>query len=130
MSRWVPDHLRGIVVAVGASQLALGLWMAAAPSNFFAVLGGFGAENAHYVRDVSTVYLALGAGMLVAATRPPWRRAILFVAALQYGVHSLNHLKDVGDAHPSWIGPVDFATTAATALLFGYLFWIAKVEER
>ena len=129
MSRWVHDHQLGILVVLGISQLALGLWMAASPTNFFEVLGGFGPENAHYVLDVSTVYLALGAGMLVAAARPSWRPAVLFIAALQYGIHAFNHLKDVGDADPSWIGPVDFATSAATAVLFEYLFWIANREK-
>lgn len=72
-----------IVAAAGLSQLVLGAWMAAAPSNFFRVLGGFGAGNAHYVRDVSTIYLALGVALVVSVRRPAWRAPILFVAALQ-----------------------------------------------
>ncbi len=130
VSGWVHDHLHGIVVVMGLSQLALGFWMAASPSSFFAVLGGFGAENAHYVRDVSTVYLALGAALLVAAARPSWRAPVLFVATLQYAVHALNHLKDVGNADPGWIGPVDVATITAAAGVFGCLFWIAREEGR
>src|SRR2546425_676129 len=65
----VNDRIRakmaGIVAAAGASELALGMWMALAPTSFFEVLGGFGAQNVHYVRDVSTIYLALRGVLLL-----------------------------------------------------------------
>ena len=89
-------------------------------------MGGSGGANAHYVRDVSTVYLALGAAMLAAANRPTWRAPVLFVSALQYGIHTVNHLKDLEDADPPWVGPVDLATLAASGVLLTYLAWVAN----
>ena len=109
------------VLALGLVQLGLGLWMAAAPESFFDAIGGFGPFNDHYVRDVSTFYLALGAGLVVAWRRPAWRVPVLAVAALQYAFHVVNHVVDVGDAEPGWVGPVDAIAlalgTAAFALL-------------
>jgi len=125
---WVHARMPAIVVGLGVSQIGLGLWMAISPESFFDVLGGFGAENPHYVRDVSTVYLALGAALLVAARRPAWRAPVLLVAALQYGIHALNHLVDIGEADPSWVGPLDAVTMVATAALFAYVFVVARAD--
>src|ERR671933_453540 len=114
-------HMPAITVALGISQLALGLWMAISPESFFRIIGGLGGRNPHYVRDVSTIYFALGLALLVASRRPAWRPPVFLVAALQYGIHALNHLLDVGRADPSWIGPFDLVTIAVATVLFGYL---------
>lgn len=126
MKGWVRARMPAIMVGFGVSQIGLGLWMAISPESFFDVLGGFGPENPHYVRDVSTVYLALGVALLVGARRPAWRAPVLLVASLQYGIHSLNHLVDIGDAEPSWVGPLNAVTLVATAALFSYLFVVAR----
>jgi hypothetical protein len=103
---------------LGAYHVALGLWQAVDPGGFFDALGPFGAANDHYVRDVASWTLALGATLLVAASRPAWRVPMLAFAALQYGLHALNHLLDIGDADPGWVGVFDFvALSAGTALL-------------
>lgn len=115
--RWVGRA----VLALGAVQLALGVWMAAAPRSFFDVIGGFGAFNGHYVRDVSTFYLALGIALVLAWRRPAWRVPVLWVAVLEYGFHVVNHLVDVGDASPSWVGPFDAVTLALGAGAFAAL---------
>jgi hypothetical protein len=111
----------GGTLVLGLAQLGLGLWMAAAPESFYDAIGGFGAFNDHYVRDVATFYLALGVGLVVAWRRPAWRVPVLTVAVLQYAFHVVNHLVDVGDAEPGWVGPVDAIAlalgTAAFALL-------------
>jgi hypothetical protein len=112
------------LLVLAASQLGLGAWMAAAPRSFFDAIGGFGAFNDHYVRDVSTWYLALGAALLVAWRRPPWRVPVLALALAQYALHAVNHLVDAGDADPSWVGPADAAALAAGALAFGLLLAI------
>ena len=126
MSRWVGAKMEGILIAAGTSQLALGIWMAAWPASFFRVIGGFGLKNAHYVRDVSTIYLALATTLLLSATRPGWRRPVLLVCAIQYAAHSVNHLVDAGAADPSWIGPFDLVLIAGTAVLFFYLFLVSN----
>jgi hypothetical protein len=62
--------LRRGLLALGVSQLGLGMWMAASPRTFFH-LAGFGVRNDHYVRDVSTFYVALGAVLLAAVPSEP-----------------------------------------------------------
>ena len=128
MRGWVRRHLRVIVAWIGVAQLAFGLWMAISPATFFDTVGGFGAENHHYVRDMSTVYLALGLALLVAARRPGWAAPVLLVAALQYGIHAVNHLLDVGEADPSWVGPFEVVTIAVGTAVLAYLFDLAREE--
>ncbi|MDP9343292.1 MAG: DUF4345 domain-containing protein [Actinomycetota bacterium] len=109
--------LRGALLVLGGSQLGLGLLMAASPGTFFHV-AGFGAQNDHYIRDVSTLYLALGAVLLWASRRPSWRVPVLAFAAVEYGLHFVNHLVDVGNGHPGWVGPLDAASVGAGAVAF------------
>ena len=106
---------------LGTSQLVLGAFIAIAPGSFFDSLAGFGARNDHFLRDTSTFYLALGVVLLLAAGRSSWRSPVLAFATIEYSLHSLNHLLDIGDADPGWIGPFDFASLAAVTAIFVYL---------
>lgn len=128
MKTWVRRRMDTIVLAVGITELAIGLWMAISPATFFDTVGGFGAENHHYIRDTSTVYFALGIAMLVSARRPAWRAPVLLTAALQYAFHSLNHLIDLGEAEPQWVGPFEFVTIAMSTAVLVYLFSVAAEE--
>jgi uncharacterized membrane protein len=98
---------RGLLRALGTVQLGLGGWIALAPASFFASVAPFGARNDHLLRDLSTVLLALGVGALVAATRPTWRVPVLAITLLQFTLHTLNHLLDLGRAEPGWLGPAN-----------------------
>ena len=118
-----------LLAVFGLSQLVLGLLMAAAPGTFFSEIGPYGSENDHYVRDVSTLYLALGGVALIAVRRPSWRVPVLAFALAQYVVHVVNHLVDVGEAHPGWLGPANLVALALTALLLGWLLVAAWREE-
>lgn len=111
-------RVRPILMVLGVGQLGLGALMAIAPGAFFEALADFGARNDHFLRDVATFYLAFGVVLLVAVDRPTWRAPALAFGALQYGIHALNHLLDVGDADPSWVGPFDFVSLAAVAAVF------------
>ena len=62
---------------------------------------------------------------LVAVGRESWRVPVLALALIQYALHSLNHLIDIGEADPGWIGPADFVSLALTTLL---LAWMLKRE--
>jgi hypothetical protein len=79
--------------------------MALAPASFHAAVAPFGVRNEHLLRDLSTVSLALGAAVLVAATRPTWRVPVVAITLLQFALHTLNHLLDIGQADPGWLGP-------------------------
>jgi hypothetical protein len=100
-------RLRGLLRTLGAVQLGLGGWMALAPASFFAGVAPFGARNDHLLRDLSTISLALGLAALLAATRPTWRVPVLAITLLQFTLHTLNHLLDIGQAEPGWLGPAN-----------------------
>lgn len=123
-------RLRPILLILGVGQLALGALMALAPGTFFEAVADFGVRNDHYLRDVSTFYLALGVVLLVAVDRPAWRTPALAFGALQYGIHALNHLLDVGDADPGWIGPFDFASLLVVAGVFLYALRLSAPSSR
>lgn len=130
-----PQPVAGRIVRLGlaiygAFSVALGLFMVVAPHAFFARIGPFGARNVHYIRDNATFNLALGAALAIAVRHPRWRVPVLAVATIQATVHAVNHLADIGKAHPRWTGPFDFALLAASALALGWLLRRAAREER
>jgi hypothetical protein len=112
---------RAILTGIGASQIALGLWEAVSPGSFFQAIADFGDQNQHYIRDNATFPFAVGVGLLLAASRPAWRAPVLLVTAVWYLAHAVNHLVDIGEADPGWIGPFDFAALLLPGLLFAAL---------
>jgi hypothetical protein len=121
---------RTILTGIGVSQIALGLWQIVSPGSFFQAIADFGDQNQHYIRDTATFPLAIGAGLLVAASRPAWRAPVLFVTTAWYLFHAVNHLVDIGEADPGWIGPFDFAALLLSAVLFAGLAVRANAVER
>jgi lysylphosphatidylglycerol synthetase-like protein (DUF2156 family) len=115
--------LRPLLALAGAYHLALGAVMVLAPRTFFDDLATYGAYNDHYIRDVATFYLALGAVLLVAVARTSWQVPLLAFAAVQYVFHVLNHLWDVGDTEPAWIGPANLVSLALIAVV---LLWMLR----
>lgn len=119
--------VRLLLGALAVYHLLLGLLMVVAPGTFFDQIGPFGARNDHYIRDVSTFYLAFGAGLAVAVRRPAWRVPVVAVVALQYVFHVVNHIVDVSKADPKWLGPADAVSLALGAVL---LLWLWREAER
>lgn len=120
-----------VTVGIGvfaAVQLGLGLLMAVSPHDFYTAVGPFGAYNGHYIRDLSTFYAATGIGLLVAIRRASWRVPMLALMTIQYGLHSVNHLLDIGKAHPAWNGYFDFASLTIATLLLAWLWRQAALE--
>jgi hypothetical protein len=113
------------LAAFAVIELALTLFMAAAPHAFFTAVGPFGGSNDHYVRDVATYNAALTTGLLVAVRRPSWRVPALAMATVQFATHSINHLIDIAGAHPGWVGYLDFFALAFGTLQLAWLLWIA-----
>ena len=122
------DRLGPLFALIGAAHVVLGVVLAAFPKFFFEEIGPYGARNDHYTRDVSTFYLALGAVTLVAWRRRSWRVPVLAFSLLQYVLHSVNHLVDVGDADPEALGPVNLISLALTAALLAYMLRVALRE--
>jgi peptidoglycan/LPS O-acetylase OafA/YrhL len=120
---------RAVLVVLGVSQLAIAIWMVASPGSFFDAIAGFGERNDHYVRDVATFMFAIGVGLLIAARRASWRLPVLVIAGVWYLAHAVNHLFDIGDSDPGWVGPADFAALLATGLVLLLLAVLAARAE-
>lgn len=110
-----------------AVNLTIAALLVFAPHVFFTDVGPFGVQNDHYLRDLATFYAATGVALLIAERRESWRMPILFLAALQSGLHSLNHLADIGAAHTQWLGPADFISLALATVA---LVWLARESQR
>ena len=115
------------LIAFAAVNLALAAAMVFAPHTFFTDIGPYGVQNDHYLRDIATFYAAVGVALVIALQRPSWRVPILCCVALQSALHAINHLADIGAAHPRWLGPANFISLAlATAALA----WLARESSR
>lgn len=119
--------MRLTLVLAGAVNLALGLLALIAPGTFFDEVGRYGIENTHYVGDNGSFTAAAGLGLLLAVNRPSWRAPLLWVGAIWFGLHALNHLFDVGEARSDARGVFDTGALALVALLTAFL---AKEAER
>jgi hypothetical protein len=109
-----------------AGIAALGL---AAPHTFFTKVGPFGSPNSHYTRDGATFELAFAFAAAAAARLPRWRAPVLATLALQSLFHAVNHLVDIGNAHPKWLGPFDFFGLAFSTVILGWAYFRVRREE-
>ncbi len=53
---------------------------------------------------------------------------VLALTTIQYALHSVNHLIDIGKAHPAWNGYFDFFSLAAATVLLAWLWRVAARE--
>jgi hypothetical protein len=114
-------RVRALLIAFAVAQLVIGLLLWLTPGFFFDEIASYGVRNDHYMGDVATWYLASGVAVLAAVPRPAWRVPLLFLVAVQYALHSLNHLLDVGETDPGWLGPANFVALALATLLLGWM---------
>ena len=119
--------LKVILVAAGAYNALLGLLAMVAPDTFFDDIGRYGVENSHYVGDVGAFQLAAGIGLLLAVNRPAWRAPLLWVGAVWFGLHALNHAFDTDEARSDARGVFD---TVALALIGIGSALLARESER
>ena len=114
-------RLRTILLVAAVYHLLFGAFMIFAPGAFYDSLGKFPPENDHYIKDVSTFYIALGVVLFVSVRRRSWRTPVLVFSALEYGLHAINHLVDVNQATSALTGWFDFFALSALALGFAAL---------
>jgi hypothetical protein len=121
------SSVRAGILVLALYHLALALLMVFAPHVFFTKIGPFGVQNDHYLRDTATFNAAFAAALAVAYRHPSWRAPVLFTIALQFALHAINHLADIGEAHPGWLGPADFVSLAVGTALVA---WLARESLR
>lgn len=112
----------GIILLVFAGlSIVLGLAMAFVPGTFFEEVAPYEPRSDHFIRDLATYSLASGGVFAVAAYVPSWRLPVLAFAALQYLLHAVNHLVDIGDTDPASLGVIAFVYITIGAVVLGVL---------
>jgi hypothetical protein len=115
-------RMRQALFLLAAVQLLLGAFLVIAPGTFVDKLAKYGSgADDHFLRDLGTFYLAVGAALLLAVRRPSWRVPVLFLVALQYALHTINHLVDIGDTDPGWLGPFNFFSLLLLTIVTGWV---------
>ena len=123
-------QMRQVILLLGLTQLAVGVWLAVDPDSFVDKIAAFGPADHHFLRDLATFQGGIGIALLAAAGRPSWRVPVLFAALLQSALHTVNHLFDIGGTDPGWQGPLNFASLLLLTLTFAYLMQEAGTDER
>jgi hypothetical protein len=119
--------LRIVIGVIAAYHVVTGGLALVAPDTFFDEIGKYGVENSHYVGDVGAFMLAFGLALAIAVVRPAWRAPLLWLGALWYGIHAINHAFDTGEARSEGRGWGDTILIALGAVLSA---WLARVSER
>jgi hypothetical protein len=119
--------LQAVLAVVAAYHAIVGLLALVAPDTFFDQIGHYGLENSHYVGDVGAFMLAFGVAVAIAVVRPSWRAPLLWLGALWYGFHAINHAFDTGEAKSEGRGWTDTLLIAFGAVGAA---WLARVSER
>lgn len=119
--------LRAILGVIAAFHIGAGLLALFAPHTFFEEIGRYGAENSHYVGDVGAFYLAFGIAVGMAIVRPSWRGPLLWLGAIWYGLHAVNHAFDAGEAKSEVRGWADTLLITFGALASA---WLARFCEK
>jgi len=114
------------LVVFGGYLVALSLFAAVAPGTFFDEIGPYGVQNDHYIHDVAAFQGAVGIFMLLAVRRPSWRVPALAVATLQFALHTVSHLVDIGDADPEWLGVAEAIALVLGTAVLAWLLWRAN----
>jgi hypothetical protein len=119
---------RGLQLAlafIGGINLVIGLSALVAPGWFFDEIGHYGARNTHYAGDVGAFYAAAGAVTLASIRLRSWRVPLLWLTAVWYGLHAVNHAFDTGEAESNARGISDTVLLALGAGLSAYLARVA-----
>lgn len=125
-----PRLFPAILVLLAAIQLVLGAWELVSPSSFFESVATFGHRNDHFIRDLSSIYIATGLALLIAARVVSWRVPVLFMVTVEYLIHTVNHAFDINDAAPVFLGVFDFLSLAAITIVLGALLKFAHAQAK
>jgi hypothetical protein len=118
---WTDPWLIGLGIA-GLANLGNGAWMLADPAGWYAGLPAAvpdtGPLNPHFVRDIGSAFVMIGAALVLAALRPRWRAPALAMTTLFYLLHALVHVTDtIAGRLPSSHWSIDFPGVYFPALV-------------
>lgn len=102
---------------MAAAHVALAGWMVIGPDSFTEQVAGYPPQEAHFLGDIATWTAALGIAFAVAAEHSSWRVPVLGLAAIQYALHTVNHVWDAGETDPAALGPVNAILLGTATLL-------------
>jgi hypothetical protein len=119
--------LKAVLFVIAAWHIITGGMALVVPDTFFDQIGHYGIENSHYVGDVGAFMLAFGVAVAISIWRASWRAPILWLGALWYGFHAINHAFDTGEAKSEGRG---WGDTMAIAFGGAAAAWLARVSER
>lgn len=128
--RLTESRMRQALLFLGLTQLAIGAWLVIDPGSFVDAIAPFGPADQHFLRDLGTFQAGIGIALLAAAGRPAWRVPILFAALAGSALHTVNHLFDIGETDPGWLGPVNFVALVGLTATYAYLMREAATGER
>lgn len=111
------DLTQVALYAIAAVQILPGLLALVAPGAFYDLLGPYPPQNDHFIKDLGSWQIALGAAALIGARQPDWRVPMLAILTLQYGLHTVSHAIDVNGTDPAWNGPASLALEALITLV-------------
>lgn len=116
------DAVTVVLLLAGASQVAIGAFAFLAPGAFYDAIAAYPPENHHFLMDVGSWQVALGATALYGARRAEWRVPLLALLALQYGLHGISHAIDVDLAEEAWQGWSALVVQVAATVVLAGLF--------
>jgi len=119
--------LQAVLAFIALFHFVLGGLALVAPGFFFDEIGSYLVENSHYVGDVGAFTLAFGIAVGISVWRASWRAPVLWLGAIWYGLHAINHAFDTGEAKSEERGWGDTLSIAFGALAVA---WLARMSER
>ena len=111
-----------VLLISGITQLIVGTWTFVSPGSFYDVVATYPPENDHFLKDIGSWNVALGAIALYGARRRDWHVPLLGFLALQYVLHTIAHIVDAGDADPASHDVVALVTQGLGAVVLTALF--------
>jgi hypothetical protein len=119
--RLTEGRMRQALLLLGLTQFAIGAWLVIDPDSFVDAIAPFGPADHHFLRDLGTFQAGIGIALLAAAGRPSWRVPVLFAALAQSALHGVNHLFDIANTDPGWLGPANFVAVLLLTGAYAYL---------
>ena len=116
------DIVTVVIVVVGVTQVLTGALALLVPGTFYDLVAGYPPQNDHFLMDLGSWQLALGAIALYGARRPEWRTPLLGFLALQYILHTIPHALHVNDSDPDWHGVFGLSAQLFGSLVLAGLF--------